>query len=401
MRGQGRLFRRKNSTSWWLSYYHAGKEIRESARTTSQSKAARLLRERLKTVGTPDFIDPRAAERLTFTDLAEMYLADYRVNGRRSLRDAMRYVTTLGTTFGLDRALHITADRITAYADARRTRDHVTAATANREVAALRRMFSLAVRAGKLSSRPPIQLLREATPREGFCDPPEFMRLLAELRARQASEVADAAEFAYCTCLRRGNVLAAVWAWFTLRIEHGVVTGGSVRLPGAVTKNGRPLPLVLTGQLLALVARRWDVRRPDCPFVFHRDGQMIRDFRTTWVAACEAVGLPRLLFHDLRRSGARNYRRAGVSEDVIMRIGGWKTKSMFTRYNVVDERDLTEAGERLTAFLTEAASAPPTIVPLAAPRATRRGVQSKSCGQNTDILADSRVAPGSEVVLSS
>ena len=33
-----------------------------------------------------------------------------------------------------------------------------------------------------------------------------------------------------------------------------------------------------------------------------------------------------------------------------MRIGGWKTASMFRRYNVVDERDLTEAAERLTGF---------------------------------------------------
>jgi hypothetical protein len=95
---------------------------------------------------------------------------------------------------------------------------------------------------------------------------------------------------------------------------------------------------------------------------------VIRDFRATWAAACAAVGLPRLLFHDLRRSGARNYRRAGVTEDVIQRIGGWKTKSMFARYNVVDERDLTEAGERLAAFLTDAANAPPTVVPLRAPR---------------------------------
>jgi hypothetical protein len=72
-----------------------------------------------------------------------------------------------------------------------------------------------------------------------------------------------------------------------------------------------------------------------------------------------------LLFHDLRRSGARNYRRAGVTEDVIVRIGGWKTKCMSAPYNVVDERDLTEAAERLTGFLADASSAPPTIVPLA------------------------------------
>ena len=41
--------------------------------------------------------------------------------------------------------------------------------------------------------------------------------------------------------------------------------------------------------LLALVARRWALRVPECSFVFHRDGRAIRDFRTTWAAACEAL----------------------------------------------------------------------------------------------------------------
>jgi hypothetical protein len=407
MRGHGRLFRRTHSASWWIAYYHNGTEIRESARTSSEHKARALLRERLRTAGRPDFIDPTAARRLSFDDLAAMYLTDYRVNGRRSLRDATRYVKTLRATFGLDRALDITADRIAAYADARRAQDHVTNATVNRELGALRRMFSLAVRAGKLASRPPITLLHEDNVREGFCDPPEFARLLAHLRARQAPDVADAAEFAYLTCLRRGNALGAQWPWFTLRIEGGAVTGGSVRLPGAVTKNKKPLPLVLTGQLLALVARRWALRVPECPYVFHRDGRPIRDFRVNWLAASKAVGLSGLLFHDLRRSGARNYRRAGVTEDVIMRIGGWKTASMFRRYNVVDERDLTEAAERLTGFLTDAASGPPIIVPIAAARTVRpdsEPLQKTSRGehgQNTDSRGPRDVASVGSTAVSS
>src|SRR6516225_8142752 len=77
MRGHGRLFRRTHSASWWISYYHNGKEIRESARTSSEHKARALLRERLRTAGRPDFIDPTAARRLSFDDLAAMYLTDY------------------------------------------------------------------------------------------------------------------------------------------------------------------------------------------------------------------------------------------------------------------------------------------------------------------------------------
>jgi hypothetical protein len=100
----------------------------------------------------------------------------------------------------------------------------------------------------------------------------------------------------------------------------------------------------------------------------------------------------RLLFHDLRRSGARNYRRAGVTEDVIMRIGGRKTPSMFRRYNVVDERDLAEAATRLSGFLADAASTPPTIVPLPRQRRSARVLRAEY-GQNTDNRATSGVAP--------
>src|SRR5262245_4951925 len=147
------------------------------------------------------------------------------------------------------------------------------------------------------------------------------------LRELNVPDVADAAEFAYLTCFRRGNALGAVWPWFKLELDRtGTVVGGSVRLPGAVTKNKKPLALPLTGALLALIARRWARRVPDCPFVLHRDGRQLGRFAGVWNAACEAVGLPRMLFHDLRRSGARNYRRAKIDRDVVQRIGGMEDR---------------------------------------------------------------------------
>jgi hypothetical protein len=41
--------------------------------------------------------------------------------------------------------------------------------------------------------------------------------------------------------------------------------------------------------------------------------------------------------------GCRNLRRLGVHEKTIMKIGVWKTRSVFDRYNIVDEKDLAEA----------------------------------------------------------
>jgi hypothetical protein len=38
----------------------------------------------------------------------------------------------------------------------------------------------------------------------------------------------------------------------------------------------------------------------------------------------------------LRCSAAINLVDAGVPEDIVMKIGGWKTKAMFSRYNVMN-----------------------------------------------------------------
>ena len=84
--------------------------------------------------------------------------------------------------------------------------------------------------------------------------------------------------------------------------------------------------------------------------VFTRsDGVPVKDFRDMWAKATEAAGVPDLLFHDLRRTAARNLRRAGIAEGVIMKIGGWGTRSVFERYVIVSQTDIADALRKLEA----------------------------------------------------
>ncbi|MGE5257726.1 MAG: hypothetical protein ACM3KE_13695, partial [Hyphomicrobiales bacterium] len=51
----------------------------------------------------------------------------------------------------------------------------------------------------------------------------------------------------------------------------------------------------------------------------------------------------------------------GVSENVVMKMGGWKTASVFRRYDIVVEADLHDAGEKLTQYLIKQASDQPAV----------------------------------------
>ena len=352
MRGMGRTFCR--GTTWWIAFYHHGREVRESAGTDNGAVARKLLKRRLADTQTGRFIADE--EKVTFDQLAEGLVTDYKLNGRRSIKSAaLNNVNHLRAFFGFDRAVGITSERIKTY-QLRRREQGASVATVNRECATLRRMFSLAVDAGKLSRRSKFNMLDGEKVRQGFVEHGDFIRLLNHL----PEHLSPLVEFLYYGGWRKSAARNLEWKEIDLH-------GRTARLKAEDAKNGEPWVLPLAGRLWEIAQQRAKARRLDCPFVFHLDGKKIGDFRKAWKTACTNAGLRGLLIHDLRRCAARNMSRAGVSEQVAMKVTGHKTPSMYRRYRIIDEREIREALEKTQDHL--AATEESKVTPIGQARA--------------------------------
>jgi integrase len=191
--------------------------------------------------------------------------------------------------------------------------------------------------------------------RSGFFERDQFDAVLRHLTPQLRPPML----FGYITGWRvNSEVLPLEWR----RVDF---KASEVRLDRGTTKNGEGRVFKMTKDLRALLvaqeAERERLKKAGhlSPFVFFRevaDGpggekkpQPIVSLLKAWKAACRLAGCPGRIPHDLRRTAVRNLVRAGVSETVAMKMTGHKTRSVFDRYDITSEQDLTDAAAKLDA----------------------------------------------------
>jgi len=340
----GMLYKRGNT--WWFKYYRDGVPIRESAGKGAGEKAARsLLKRREGDVERAVPVSPKVG-RITVDEALAAVVTDFRVNGKRTLDDVEQRIRShLLPAFSGRRLSSITTTDVQTYQDARQAAGAANG-TINREVALLKRAFTLAIRSGAVHAKPDIPILQEAKPRQGFFEADQFAAVLAHLPEPLRPMVA----FAFLTGWRIPSEVMPL-QWRQVHFDAGTIT-----LDPGTMKNGEgrafPMTNALRDVLLAQQAATDQLQRERgiiVPWVFHRDGKRIRDFLTAWHKATAAAGCPGKLPHDFRRTAARAFERAGIPRTVAMALLGHKTESMFRRYAIVAAADLQVAAAKLDA----------------------------------------------------
>jgi len=133
----------------------------------------------------------------------------------------------------------------------------------------------------------------------------------------------------------------------TMQLRQVDLLNRSLTLDPGTTKNNEGRLVKLTSETFELVKQCMFSKTVDDFLFTRKDGKPVKDFCVAWDNLTKAAKLPGLLFHDLRRSAVRNMVRRGVPEVVAMRISGHKTRSVFDRYNFVNESDLADAATRI------------------------------------------------------
>jgi integrase len=355
----------KRGDVFWIKYYRNGKPYRESSHTDMITKAERLLKKREGEIAEGK-LPGIYFDKVRFDDLAKDLLTDYEINKRDTLKRAKWSVDCLKKSFQGMRATDITTDKIKAHIE-KRMKEGLSNASINRELAVLKRMFSLGVQSTppKVNLIPYILMLKESNTRKGFFELEEYLSLKSALPYYLKPVVT----FAYHTGWRAGEILNLTWD--KVDLKQGIIS-----LNPGETKNEKARTIYLNEELAKEIKALHSNRHLGCPLVFHRNGKKIKRTTRAWKTACIKAGLfevlkdengnpvvrrtkkgienivkvPTKLFHDFRRTGIRNMVRAGVQERVAMMLSGHKTRSVFDRYNIVSDQDLKEAAKKMQTY---------------------------------------------------
>jgi integrase len=335
IRGQGTVFKRGK---WYhVCYSVNGETRRESAKTTVEKEAVAYLHKKLGRLASGELL---TSERVKIKDLLDLVMEDYQARKKNFYIESLRVEKHLKPFFGEMQAIRFSSSHLKAYI--RERLKTAKSSTINRELMLLRRGFKLGYRHDPplVGRVPHIPIQDESgNVRTGFLKPDQYQTLLKEL----PEELKLLFVFGYHVGMRRGALLEIKWK--QVDISGGVVW---IEQKGP---NRKPVPVAIPiyGDM-----REYLERQPkQSEYLFARGSERIKDFRGAWDSACERAGFPDLIFHDLRRTAARNLIRAGVRESVAMKITGHKTRDMFRRYNIDDLEDIKDAGKMTESFLMQ------------------------------------------------
>jgi integrase len=324
-----------------IDYLVNGKRKRERI-GKSKVAAENRLREVQTQIAEDRYVERNKNATLTLSKAISWYLDLAEVTSLSSHQRIKDCLVNIKRIIGKDTLIRdITLNQIQLYRKIRGSEDSkkysgkkVSVATINREVAAIKRALNLAMIYAKISSNPiaTVTMLPEHNIRERVLTDKEFERLLCAA----PEHIKPILIVAFYEPMRFQEIILLKWNELDFKSEPGFIRLVANRTKGK--KSGRVIPMhPRVKETFQSLPSRFKGGR-----VFQKRGKSFFDFRKSFNQAKQDAGVDDFLFHDFRHCAVTNLRRAGNDIATIMKISGHKTLSMFQRYNLVDEKDISQ-----------------------------------------------------------
>jgi integrase len=336
-------------------------------KTTAARAKARELRREIEDGGDPlaDIEAERAAP--TMAELIERFRTEHLP--RKRPRTAADYGHLISNHITPHFGPHTKVADVT-FADCDNLHRKITKsgapAMANRVIAVLGKMFSLAMKWGYRSDNPARGIERNTEfHRRRYLAGDELARLTAALAAHKDQQAADAIRMLLLTGARRGEVLGMRWA--DIDLGEGVWS----KLPSS-TKQKEHHQVPLSAPARALLSRireqqqKADRRRLLPEYVFPGTGASRHriELKNDWARLCKAAELRDLRVHDLRHSYASQAISSGAPLALVGALLGHANPSTTARYAHLHHDPMREATERVGAIIEAGGKTPENVTPL-------------------------------------
>jgi integrase len=228
---------------------------------------------------------------------------------------------------------------------------------ANRVLALLSRMFTMAIRWGMRTDNPVKGIERNAEgKRQRYASGAELARLFTALAELRDQGAANAIRLLLLTGARRGELLAAKWK--DIELEAGVWTK-----PASTTKQRKMHTIPLSAAARQLLGEMRAQVGDDAVYLFPARFTPHRlDIDDAWAALRNAADLGDLRLHDLRHTFASLLVSSGQSLPLIGSLLGHATPVTTHRYAHLFDDVQRSAADRVGAILTGKPAA--EVVPL-------------------------------------
>ncbi len=323
------LYKRKDSSVYWVKLSHGGKIVQRST-GTADKVAAQEYHDRLKaSLWEQERLGVRP--RYSWQQAAGRWIEE--TSHKATHKEDIAKLKWLHSLLGELMLDEVTLDMIARIKEARLKVASKT--TTNRFLALVRAILKRAVDEWDwLDKAPKVKLFKESAGRVRFITPEQVQTLLHELPPHQQ----DMVRFALQTGLRQSNVVKLEWSEINLEQAHMWVNA-------ADSKNRKPIAVPLNREALAVLHRQIG-KHPARVFTYQ--GKPIDNANTrAWRNALKRAGIEDFRWHDLRHTWASWHRMQGTPTHELQQLGGWKTGAMVERYAHLASDHLANTAARL------------------------------------------------------